>query len=96
VCYDYSLALKREIRYIWTGRSLGSAVLYCIIRYSGLACAIMLACMEFSVVEATKFVLSPVSHIFSGLRVYAVSDRSTWVLASVVFLNVLSPAVYVV
>ncbi|KAI0654367.1 hypothetical protein C8Q70DRAFT_925911 [Cubamyces menziesii] len=89
-CYDYCLTLGREARLVWRRGFSTSAVLFYGVRYPALFSTI------FVVMDLTNWKGMSDWVLFSALRVFALWDRNPWILACVLVLGMVNPAISIV
>ncbi|KAI9065336.1 hypothetical protein FKP32DRAFT_1568312, partial [Trametes sanguinea] len=89
-CFDYILTFSREVQRIWKLRFTTSAMLFYCVRYSALFNTI------FVVLEQTQWNGISDMVLFSALRAYALSGQNKSILAILLILGFLNPAITLV
>ncbi|OSC97814.1 hypothetical protein PYCCODRAFT_1376413, partial [Trametes coccinea BRFM310] len=89
-CYDYCLTAGREVQLVWRRGFSTSTVLFFGVRYPAVFSTI------FVVMDMTSWKGMSDWVMFSGLRVYALWDRNTWILVAVLLLGMVNPAISIV
>ncbi|KAI9067876.1 hypothetical protein FKP32DRAFT_1562917 [Trametes sanguinea] len=92
-CYDYCLTFGREVQLVWRRRFSTSSVLFFGARYPAVFSTIFVIMDMTSWKGMSDWVLHS---LFSGLRVYALWDRNTWILAAVLLLGMVNPVISIV
>ncbi|RDX45648.1 hypothetical protein OH76DRAFT_1486132 [Lentinus brumalis] len=94
LAYDILLTLGREAQLFWTGRSTGATILYFTVRSTGLLVNILgfaqyIPTLNQEVILIQQFYSKSLAHVFSGMRVFALTRRWTW--GAIVFVLSLAP-----
>ncbi|KAH9855384.1 hypothetical protein C2E23DRAFT_725021, partial [Lenzites betulinus] len=89
-CFDYCLTLGQEINLVWKRGFCTSSILFYCVRYPALFSTL------FVIMDALPYNGMSNWVMFSSLRVYALWDRSRWVLGGAVLLGMINPAISIV
>ncbi|KAI0366874.1 hypothetical protein BV20DRAFT_951428, partial [Pilatotrama ljubarskyi] len=89
-CYDYCLTFRREVRLVSRHGASTSSILLYAVRYSAFFSTI------FVILDLLPWKGISDRVLFSGLRVYALWDRNLRILALVLLLGLVNPAISIV
>ncbi|OBZ67926.1 hypothetical protein A0H81_12160 [Grifola frondosa] len=98
--YEWMICFDLEVEHIWKSKLSGVSLLYYLNRYGGMLCGIFVilhiqpCCKVIIGFEmATNIIQLLAVAVFAALRVYAVCNRNNWMLAFVLVLVLIHPAI---